>query len=71
MKYKIRDLRNDPKAIEDRDAEELANDLVGYACYVDAHPREVGGVIKKLKRNGKDFSKLKSKHTKKDRMVGK
>ena len=71
MTHKIRDLRNNPEDKKERDAEELAHDLVGYACFVDAHPREVGGVIKKLKRSGKDFSNLKSEHTEKDRMLGK
>jgi len=71
MKYKIRDLRNNPDDKKDRDAEELAHNLIGYACFTNVHPKEVGGVIKKLKKAGKDFSGLKSEHTEKDRMLGK
>lgn len=66
MKYKIRDLRNNPKAKKDRDAEDLVCELGLMAmCYSGS--RKVGELIKSLKHRF-NFKDIKSEHTEKVRL---
>lgn len=70
MKYKIRDLRNNPEAVKERDAEELAHELAFMAIFFSGPRKEIGAIIKRY-RHQFNFKDIKSEHTEKDRMFDK
>lgn len=67
MKYRIRDLRNDPDAKKERDAEELVHQLSLIAYLFEGPRKEVGAIIKRY-RHRFNFKDIKSEQTEKDRI---
>jgi len=71
MAHKIRDLRNNPEAVKERDAEELAHKLwmFGALWHLGKYGKQ-GDVIKQLS-NRFNFKDIKSEHTEKERIIDK
>ena len=70
MSHTIRDLRNNPEAVKERNAEELAHDLSMFGGLYNIYRigNKPGAVIKELIEHGKDFSGIKSNHAKNERV---
>lgn len=68
MKYTIRDLRNNPDLVKNRDAEELVDKLASFAFFSSYSLSKVGIVVKKLIETGIDFSDITSEQTKNRRI---